>query len=113
MTPPHLFSIFHPFSSPIINPNLNFTHTFPLPLRPQTLHFISNSSSSPPPPPSPPPPDPIPEKRSIVVATGELVVATGELFLGMPVRLIKHSSDQTSNFVSMFDNRSGNVYMYV
>ena len=26
----------------------------------------------------------------------------------MPVRLIKHSSDQTSNFVSMFDNRSGN-----
>ncbi|KAA0039072.1 patatin-like phospholipase domain-containing protein 2 [Cucumis melo var. makuwa] len=104
MAPPHLSSISHPFSSsPITNPNLNFTCRFPLPLRSQTLRFISNSSSSssPPPPPSPPPPDPIPEKRS-------LAVATGELFLGLAARLIKRSSDQTSNSVSMFDNRTGN-----
>ncbi|KGN57568.1 patatin-like phospholipase domain-containing protein 2 [Cucumis sativus] len=101
MAPPHLSSISHPFSSPITNPNLNFTHRFSLPLRSQTLRFISNSSSSPPPPPSPPPPDPIPEKRSFAVATGEL-------FLGLAARLIKRSSDQTSKSVSMFDNRSGN-----
>ncbi|XP_023513040.1 patatin-like phospholipase domain-containing protein 2 [Cucurbita pepo subsp. pepo] len=103
MAPP-LSSISRPFSSPITNPNINFTHRYTLPLRTQTLRFTSNSSSSSSPP-QPPPPDPIPEKKSFAVATGDLL-------LGLAARLISRSSKKSSNGVAMFENRSGTKSEY-
>ncbi|CAL5438746.1 unnamed protein product [Camellia sinensis] len=93
--------------NPNPKPNPNPNRQIHLPLRTQTLIFSSSSSQIS--TDSPPPPPPPPEKKSFVVATGEL-------FLGIAARIIKRRNgidggDSNSVPITMFrDSERGSYF---